>query len=185
MSASSIPPVKPTPPGGQPRLPTLEERNRVHAALGQIVLALSVVSRYRHQSFADLNSLIVEPLIRERIAIAQAKPVTTEEGAAGPLAGIAIWATVSDEVDAKIREQIKAGAFPIRLKPEEWTSGSRVWLLDVIAPTQQIASAVLANFSQVVKNGEVRIHPLIARLVDPELLKKLGAIHEAPVAGSA
>jgi hypothetical protein len=58
---------------------------------------------------------------------------------------------------------------------EEWTSGDKAWLLDVIAPSQKLASAVLANFSQVVKEGDVRIHPVVARMVDPELLKKMGA----------
>jgi hypothetical protein len=71
---------------------------------------------------------------------------------------------------------IKGGSFPIRLKPEEWTSGEHVWLLDVVAPSQKMASSVLANFKQVVKQGgDVRIHPMVARQVDPELLNKMGA----------
>ncbi len=86
---------------------------------------------------------------------------------------------VSEEVDAKIREQIKGGAFPVRLKPEEGVSGDRAWLLDVIAPTQKLASAVLANFKRVVKEGEVRIHPIVAGMVDPELLKRMGAVADA------
>ena len=40
------------------------------------------------------------------------------------------------------------------------------------------AVAVLANFKQVVKEGDVRIHPIVARQVDPELLKKMGAVAE-------
>ena len=39
---------------------------------------------------------------------------------------------------------------------------------------------VLANFKQVLKqdaamSNDVRIHPMVARQVDPELLKKMGA----------
>ncbi len=60
------------------------------------------------------------------------------------------------------------------MKPEDWTSGDTVWLLDVIAPTQELATAVLTNFRQVAKQDEIRIHPLVTRLVDPELLKKMG-----------
>ncbi len=173
-----------------------EVRRSIHAAVGQVVLALSVVPRYRHQSIADLQTLVLEPLMRDRVAIATAAPsgrlpAGESEGASemsasendaanyAPLAGIAFWATVSDAVDAKIREQIKGGAFPIRLKPEEWNCGDKVWLLDVIAPSQKMASAVLANFKQVVKStGEVRIHPIVARQVDPELLRKMGAVAE-------
>ena len=210
-----------------------EVRRSIHAAVGQVVLALSVVPRYRHQSIADLQTLVLEPLMRDRVAIATAapsgrlperesegatknhapsglpavepgSPAGESEGASemsasendaantAPLAGIAFWASVSDAVDAKIREQIKGGAFPIRLKPEEWNSGDTVWLFDVIAPSQKMASAVLANFKQVVaplaagspqgsRQGpanEVRIHPIVARQVDPELLRKMGAVAE-------
>jgi cytolysin-activating lysine-acyltransferase len=168
---------------GQPSAAQIAQvRRSIHAAVGQVVLALSVVPRYRHQSIADLQTLVLEPLMRDRVAIATAAPAAAEDADPAnyaPLAGIAFWASVSDAVDAKIREQIKGGAFPIRLKPEEWNCGDKVWLFDVIAPSQKMASAVLANFKQVVKStGEVRIHPIVARQVDPELLRKMGAVAE-------
>ena len=64
---------------------------------------------------------------------------------------MAIWASASEAVDAKLREQIKAGVFPLRLQAEDWTSGSINWLLDVIAPNRRLATAVITNFRQVVK----------------------------------
>ena len=79
---------------------------------------------------------------------------------------------------AKIQEQIKAGVFPVRLSANDWTSGSIHWLFDVIAPNQKLTTSVIANFKQVVKEGDLRIHPLITRLVDPKTLEKMGA---APV----
>jgi cytolysin-activating lysine-acyltransferase len=153
-----------------PKLPS-EIRTRLHAAVGQVVLALCQVERYKHQSLADLQTLVVEPLMHDRIAIAHSDP-KVENRAGAELAGLAIWATVSDEVDVKIREQIKCGGFPIRLKPEDWTSGEKAWLLDVIAPSEQAATAVLVKFTQVVRN-EVRIHPIVSHLVEVELLKKI------------
>jgi hypothetical protein len=66
-----------------------------------------------------------------------------------------------------------------------WAAGrltqasARVYV--VVAPSQKLASSVLANFKQVVKQGgDVRIHPMVARQVDPELLKKMGAAVDAP-----
>ena len=195
---------KPADPATKARI--AEVRTRIHAAVGQVVLALSVVPRYRHQTLGDLQNLVLEPLLRDRVAIAteraDGKPAPEVPGKApsldaqsntGALAGIAFWATVSDAVDGKIREQIKAGSFPVQLKPEDWASGDKVWLLDVIAPSQKMASAVLANFRQVVPKladgkqaGDVRIHPIVARQVDLELLKKLGAVADAaPAAGAA
>ena len=89
------------------------------------------------------------------------------------IAGIAIWATVSDEVDARIREQVKARVFPVKLKPEDWNSDDKAWLLDVMAPTPKLASLVLASFSRLVKTGELNVHPVAARQVDPDLLRNL------------
>jgi hypothetical protein len=73
----------------------------------------------------------------------------------------------------KIHEQIKTGTFPIRLKPEDWTSGPVNWLLDVIAPDAKATGQVIANFRQVVKEGDLRVHPLVAGLVDAEMRGKM------------
>jgi hemolysin-activating ACP:hemolysin acyltransferase len=72
-------------------------------------------------------------------------------------------------------KQIKAGVFPIRLKPEDWTSGENNWLLDVIAQDQAGTARVIGNFRQVVKEGELRLHPMIERLVAEETLSKMRA----------
>jgi hypothetical protein len=67
----------------------------------------------------------------------------------------------------------RARVFPIRLKAEDWNSGETTWLLDVIAPSQKVATAVPANFKQVVKDKPIRIHPLVSQLVDPAVLEKM------------
>ena len=107
-------------------------------------------------------------------------PVPAQPGAAAKnplsdIAGVAIWASVSDEADERIRDQIKSGTFPVRLKAEDWNSGPINWLLDVIAPDAQATAAVIANFRQVVKEGSLRLHPIVTRMVDEETLKKMGA----------
>ena len=148
-------------------------RSQVRESFGKIVMAMMMLPRYRRQTLDDLQHLVLEPLMRDRIAIAY--PGEAEQGQLSDIAGLAIWASVSEEVDAAIREQIKAGVFPLRLKAEEWTSGPINWLLDVIAPDQRTTARVIANFRQVVKEGSLRLHPLVTRLVDEETLKKMGA----------
>src|SRR5262249_49539277 len=134
--------------------------------------------------------LVLDPMMRDRVAIARrtldGKPLGEDD-----VAGIAIWASVSDAVDAKITEQVKAGVFPIRLANEDWESGDTVWLLHVMAGDRQAATAVLANFRQLSGDRAVKIHPLVARLVDGELLKRLRATADtgqrdehAPAAGA-
>ncbi len=101
------------------------------------------------------------------------------------ITGLAIWASVSDEVDAKIREQIRNGVWPLRLKSEDWTSGEINWLIDVIAPDRNTTASVLGNFKQVVKGGDLRLHPIIGRLVDKETLEKMGASQTATTGSNA
>ncbi|MDF8357625.1 toxin-activating lysine-acyltransferase [Ensifer adhaerens] len=128
--------------------------------------------RYKHQSLSDLAHRVIEPLVRDRIVVVSPKSDTAQDAFLSS-ASVAVWAIVSEEVDAKIVEQTKAGAFPIRLKPEDWTSGEIVWLLDVIAPSREMATGVLANFNRVAKQDAIKIHPLVAGLVDAEVLQKL------------
>lgn len=148
-------------------------RSRLHETFGKIVLALMTVPRYRNQSLNDLGHLVLDPILRDRIAIASSGK--DGEPIAGTLAGIAIWASVSEDVDAKIREQIKAGTFPVRLQPDDWTSGTINWLLDIIAPSPRLTTEVIANFRQVVPDGDMRIHPILKRLIEPEALEKMSA----------
>ena len=153
-----------------------ELRNRVQLNMGQVVLAMMNLPRYRNQTLGDLTHLVLDPMMRDRVAVAhrtvEGKPQGDED-----VAGIAIWATVSDAVDAKIAEQIKAGAFPVRLGPDDWTSGDHVWLFDVIAADRKQATSVLTNFRLLAGERPVRIAPLVGRLIDPDVLEKLkGAV---------
>lgn len=153
-------------------------KTALQATFGQVVLAMSSVPRYRNQMISDLSHLVIDPLINDRIAIA-----TPKEAGGLETPAIAVWASVSPEVDARISEQTKAGAFPTRLKPEDWKSGDIVWLLDVIAPTRELATLVLTHFHQVAKQDNIKIHPMVAHLVDPEVLAKLSKIAPAPPTG--
>jgi cytolysin-activating lysine-acyltransferase len=151
-----------------------ELRHSVRLNLGQVVLAMMNLPRYRNQTLGDLTHLVLDPMMRDRLAIAH-RTVDGKQQADDDVAGIAIWASVSDAVDAKITEQVKAGVFPVRLANEDWASGDKVWLLDVIAGDRKAATAVLTNFKQLSGERAVKIHPLVARLVDAEILEKMKA----------
>ena len=144
-------------------------RSRLQAGIGEVVLAIANLPRYRHQTLADITHLVIEPLVRNRVAIAK----SASEGRLDETAGIAIWASVSEEADARIREQIQARVFPVRLKAEDWNSGDIHWLLDIIAPSKKAATAALANFKQVIKDKPIRIHPIVTQLVDAAVLDKM------------
>jgi len=100
----------------------------------------------------------MKPLIRDRIAIASS--AKADENPEDGIASIAIWTSVTEEVDAEICEQIKAGVFPKRLSGEEWTGGT-------------MAIAVTANFEQVVKEGNPRIHSIVDKIYWEHDLKNI------------
>ena len=52
-------------------------------------------------------------------------------------------------------------------------SGAVNWLLDVIAPDRKAPGQMIANFRQVVKEGDLRIHPQVAELVDEDMRGKM------------
>lgn len=159
-------------------------RSSVRENFGKVAMALMMLPRYRAQTIGDLQHLVLEPLLRDRLAIAFPGANDGEASLDREMLGFAIWASVSEEVDLRIREQIRAGVFPVRLKPEDWQSGSINWLLDVIAPTQAAVVSVIANFRQLAKEGSLSLHPVITRLVDAETLQKMGAekSEQAPAA---
>ena len=45
-------------------------RSHVRESFGKVVMAMMMLPRYRQQTLADLQHLVLEPLIRDRIAIA-------------------------------------------------------------------------------------------------------------------
>ena len=147
-------------------------RSHVRESFGKVVMSMMMLPRYRHQTLGDLQHLALEPLMRDRVAIAQR---SGDNAASQDIAGVAIWASLSDEAETRLREQIAAGSWPIRLKPEDWASGQNNWLIDVIAVDQRATASVIANFRQVVKEGSLKLHPIIARLVDKDTLEKMGA----------
>lgn len=64
---SSQPPAQPDP---EILKKILGLRTLVRESFGQVVMALMNLPRYRHQPLGDLGQLVLEPLIRDRIAIA-------------------------------------------------------------------------------------------------------------------
>ena len=66
-----------------------ELRSKIQISIGQTLLAMMDLPRYKHISLADFSHLVINPLFRNRVAIAHKS--ITESG------------------------QTKAGVFPLRL----------------------------------------------------------------------
>lgn len=154
-----------------------ETRKKLLQTFGNVVAFLVDVPRYRNHSIGDLQFLILEALVCDRVLLVRQS--TSATGAEADVAAIAIWASVSENVSAKIHEQIKAGVFPVRLLPDDWASGSVNWLLDVVTRSPDVAKQVVANFGQVTKSDKLNLHPAVSAMLDKETLERLGVKNAA------
>ena len=151
------------------------DRKAAAARFGEIVMLMMTAQRYWHMSIHELEWLVLQPLMRNQIAVATGSAKMEGEEQSGTV-GAAIWARVSPEVDTKIKQQIEQKVFPVRLKPEDWTSGDIVWLLDIIAPTKLLATKLFSELGKAgLGKGKIQAHPIVGATVDVEFLRKSGA----------
>lgn len=119
----------------------------VAAGFGEIVSVLMRSPHYRHYSLADLEWLIVPPLLANQFTLAEAR---TKEGGIPSPVGVALWARVSQEVEEKLSTNLDK---PLRLRPDEWTSGDRLWLIDAIGAPEAV-KAMASRMSEAVFEGK-------------------------------
>ncbi|MDZ5650024.1 toxin-activating lysine-acyltransferase [Nitrospirillum sp. BR 11828] len=86
---------------------------------GEIVWLLTQSPLHRHLKLADLEWLVMPPLLAEQVRIYRdgAKPV-----------GVVTWGYLSEEAEARLT----AGERP---QVADWKSGDRCWIIDLVAPT--------------------------------------------------
>lgn len=156
----------------------LNARAELHQLLGQVITVISAVPRYRHHPIADLTHMVIDPLLRGRLSTAIPQSLQEQANSPGGLNGLIIWATVSDTVDAKIRTQIEAEVFPVRLVGDDWKSGQRLWILDVIAPTPELAKTMLIKFRETMASVQVSLHPHLMRLFDRDFLATIALVRD-------
>lgn len=120
---------------------TEENRHEALAALiGGIALLMAGTPSHRHLSMADLEWLVLPAITNRQIRVFRTR---------GRAAAYASWAFLTEEAEQRL-----LGAEP-RLKPEDWRSGDRAWIIDLIAPRQLFDAALT----------ELRRGPLAGRRV--------------------
>lgn len=109
-------PAQQPPPGEAPR----DDMTRL---LGQIVTLLGQSPGHRHVFVSDLEWMVLPALLSRQARIWRRQ---TESGAVPVI--YASWALVDEAVEARLRQG------QMRLKPNEWRSGDRPWIIDLVAP---------------------------------------------------
>ena len=85
--------------------------------IGEIVWLLGQLRGYRNLFIADLDWLIIPPLLSKQFLLFRedGKPI-----------GLALWAFL----DAETEERYEAESG--RLKPDEWSKGDRCWIVELV-----------------------------------------------------
>jgi len=106
------------------------------ALIGQVAWLMMNSRAHRHLFMSDLEWLVVPPvsLRQMRLWRKDGRPVI-----------YASWAEVSEEVEKRILSGV------VKLAPQDWKSGDRLWLIDVVAPWGGAAQAVKELSEQVFK----------------------------------
>ncbi len=118
----------------------------ISASIGDLVVVMSKSPAHKHYSLADIEWMVLPPVLAGQFYLAEATVAST--GARAPVAAVT-WARVSEEVDAKLRE---GAGQSIRLRPDEWTSGDTFWLIDIIGDPRGLANALRWLLDEPFKN---------------------------------
>jgi len=162
----STTPAQTNAPAGAPRT--------VAEALGQVVWLLSQSAVHRELRIKDLEWSFMPAILCEQFRIFRFGPLPGLDDPAKfapagfdkksleqlPL-GVAIWAKLSAEAEAKLEKGE-------HLKPEEWRSGDRVWLVELISPfatpPNKLSEAMLLDLIQ----GPFKTIPFSLHRTDPQ-----------------
>jgi cytolysin-activating lysine-acyltransferase len=87
--------------------------------LGEITWLMSQSPLHKQLFISDLEWLVMTPMLLQqfRLFYDKDKPI-----------GVLFWATVSEEVEARLATGMS------RMRPQDWKSGDRLWVVEVIAP---------------------------------------------------
>jgi len=110
--------------------------------LGELTWLMSQSPTHKHFTIGDLEWLVMPAILLEQFRVFH--------GDKHPL-GFALWAYLSEDAEKKLNDAVMAGQ-GARLRPDEWKSGDRLWLVDLVAPfatpDNKLNEAMLADLVQ-------------------------------------
>jgi len=142
--------------GSTPRPPTATQEKkpvtrprdarqaRFAQSFSQIVAVLMRDANFRNMRLADLEWLVLPPVMAGQFRLAQIpmpqgrakgqeagkaqQGANAQEGGVLVPVAVALWARVSPEIDKGLSESLDK---QVRLRPNQWASGDKVWLMAV------------------------------------------------------
>ena len=112
---------------------TTETSKTLSNVLGEIVWLMTRSVNHRYFFVTDLEWMVLQP-----VSLGQFRVFHGDEFPVG----VFFWAYVNEDVEKRLSEGI------VRLSPDEWKSGDRLWLVDAITPfgnVQQMLDDLIKN----------------------------------------
>ena len=110
--------------------------------LGEVTWLLSQSPTHKHFAIGDLEWMVMPAILLEQFRVFH--------GDKHPL-GFALWAHLSEEAEARMTATVAAGQ-GARLRPDDWKSGHRLWLVELVAPfatpENKLVEAMLSDLMQ-------------------------------------
>ena len=129
--------------------------------LRPIVAVLMLDANFRSLTLADLEWLVLPPVMVGQFGLAhapmapsQAKSnpgAKTQEGSTMVPVAVALWARVSDNIDKALSANLDK---PLRLKAGDWVSGNNLWLM-AVAGDRRAVTKFLDQLSERDFKGQV------------------------------
>lgn len=82
------------------------------------------VPAHKYFAIGDLERLVMPAILLEQFRVFH--------GDKHPL-GFALWAHLSEDAEARMTAMVASGG-GARLRPDDWKSGDRLWLVELVAP---------------------------------------------------
>jgi cytolysin-activating lysine-acyltransferase len=142
------------------------------AAFGDVVSVLMRAPKHKTMSLDGLRTFVLPAIVNNQFLLAQLRH---QEKKGALAAGVALWASVSDDVDKRLRAD---PAQRLNLSFNDWKGGSNLWLVDLVAPTQ-LARSILNDLEEKVARGR----PMAAKIVSSSGETRLTTLQDL-IAGS-
>ena len=117
----------------------------ISSVLGEIAWMMSMSPTHRYFFLADMEWLVMTPVMLNQFRIYRDDN--------GKPAGLVLWASVNEEVE----KRLEAGA--TRLAPQDWKSGDRLWVVDVVDLMGGKANQMMLDMKKVIfKDKTFKFH---------------------------
>jgi hemolysin-activating ACP:hemolysin acyltransferase len=114
-------------------------------ALGEVVSVLMAAPPFRGMRLSEVEQLVVPALRTGQVRVGQ---VQTDQNGIPTPAAVAIWASVSEEVDQRLSQSQN-----FALKSNEWKSGSIPWLI-AAAGDRRVLGPMLDHIQDTILQGK-------------------------------